>query len=182
MYKILPIIISTIIFLSPVYADIGDATQDTQIDYPTISGGLNINLSSIRIPLFISLEHIQNFSIFSYISLAANVFFLALFLYWVYLVVQAGLSYIRSEGSSDMIGESTKKFGNVVWSIAFLVGFFVILSLVSAFIGVGNVWDWPKSFSKCQDDSFYYTVYAKGISVGLTEEQIDNLCFNNVIP
>lgn len=147
-----------------------------------IAQGLNftpddqIGLQTINIPTFFSLDQIQNFSIFSYIALIVSLVFVVIALIWIFLAIQGAVKIINSQGNQDTIQEGAKIFGNVFWSITFLFGFFVVITIVASFFGLGTFWQWPKNLSTCTDGSFYFV---KALELeSLDTDQIDRYCFN----
>lgn len=142
-----------------------------------------INLGPIELPLFVSFEFIENFTIFSYLAVALNFLFLGVGLLWIILVVRAGIEYLRSYGDEGVIGASKKRISAVVASISMLFFSLVLLVLVGSFLGLGNFLSWPKKLSQCEDGTLYITkaleleAQNKG-SQQVTEKDIDIACFN----
>lgn len=131
-------------------------------------------LQAIELPTFLSLDEVANFSIFSYIALAISLIFVGVSIFWIALVIRAGVTVIQSQGA-DGVQEGYKQLGSVFWSVGFLFGFFVVLILVASFFGLGNFLAWPKYLSICEDGGFYVTKVLE--SPNASEEQLDNICF-----
>ncbi len=109
-----------------------------------------------------------------------NIFFFVILMLWVVIIIRAAIDIVRSQGNEDMIKGSYKKFGNVFWSVTFLIGFVAVLSIVASFFGLGAFWDWPKVFSQCDkgvdnDEVVYY--YQRALETQTTGEDADNACF-----
>jgi len=158
------------VFVTPVLAA-GDSVD--------ISGD-KIGLGVITLPTFISLDIARNFSIYSWVAFAINIIFWVILMIWVVIIIRAAVDIVRSQGNEDMIKGSYKKFGSVFWSITFLIGFVAVLSIVASFFGLGAFWDWPKVFSKCDEnvasgEIVYY--YQRVLETQTTGEDADNACF-----
>ncbi len=160
-----------------VYGLLSDPTKIVDTKDP--SQGVNANLpglGNISLPTFLSLNNIQNFSIWSYASLIGTLVFIALILFWVFLLIRAGVKVIQSEGDPAALVEAQKRFTSVVMGVIFLVGFFVVINIVAAFLGIGNFTEWPKVFSQCKDGTYYYN---KKLSGGYTNSDcVDSACFS----
>lgn len=151
----------------------------------TINDPGGIGLQPIDIPLFLSLEQIDNFSVFSFIGLGLQVLFIGIMLVWVSIVIRSAIKYIQSQGDEGMIAESMKRIRNVLVGIAFTFGVVVVTSLVAAFFGIGNFFDWPKSFSFCDDELtsnsqsyfFQYVLAETSKRPQVTIDQLEQECF-----
>lgn len=143
-----------------------------------------IGLQPINIPTFLSLDQIQNFSLLSYFSLIFALVFLGVGMLWVILVIRGALEYLRSEGDEGMIESGMKKIRNVLVSISMLFVFLVAIVFVASFFGIGNFWEWPRSFSLCNGNlskdpgAYYFRYYLQRASEGASTDQIDRECFN----
>ncbi|MCA9379539.1 hypothetical protein KC640_03855, partial [Candidatus Dojkabacteria bacterium] len=104
--------------------------------------------------------------------------FIGVLLLWVYLVLRAALDVVRSQGDEGMIEGGKKRITNVLMSISILFVFLVGITLIASFFGVGNFWQWPKSFSLCTNSDTYYFRYAlEQADSGKTPEQLEAECF-----
>lgn len=142
-----------------------------------------VGLKPITIPTFLSLDQIANFSVLSYFSFLLAIAFLGVMLLWVVLVVRAAIDYLRSQGDEKMIEGSTKRISNVFASVTILFVFIVVITVVANFFGIGNFWEWPKSFSLCNGNlsrdpgAYYFNYFLRRVSEGASSEQIDRECF-----
>lgn len=138
----------------------------------------DIGLETITFPAFLSLDRIQNFSVFSYLAFIFSLVFVLIAVLWVILVIRAGIKIVQSQGDPGQIQEGQKKIGNVMWSITFLFGFFVILAVILSFFGLGSFWTWPQKLSFCENGQLYVTFALQPENQGLDDDTILNLCVN----
>lgn len=142
----------------------------------TNTGGFG--LGEIQIPTFLSLDQVAHFSILSYVGVLLTLVFIAVLLLWVYLVLKSSVEVMRSQGDEGAIEGSKKRITNVLVSISILFAFLIGITLVGSFFGVGNFWQWPKSFSLCKDEETYYFRYAlENADSGMSTEQLETKCF-----
>lgn len=135
-------------------------------------------LGEIQIPTFLSLDQVQNFSLLSYAGVLITLVFVAVLLLWVYLVLRGAVDVIRSQGEEGMIEGGKKRISNVLISISVLFVFLVGITLVGSFFGVGNFWEWPKSFSLCTDsDNYFFRYVLENADSGKTSAQLEAECF-----
>jgi hypothetical protein len=132
-----------------------------------------INLNQITLPSFVDLTFVNNFSIVSYFALGLNLVFIGIVLLWIFIIVRAAVKVITAGASDEPLQEAKKKVGNVALSAAILIGFLAVLTIVANFLGLGNFWQWPKSFSICNDGRYYYTVLLESGDVKVA----DTNCF-----
>jgi hypothetical protein len=140
----------------------------------TASGVLD-GLQPIEFPTFISVEQINNFSIWSWLSIIVSLIFILMIIFWVIILFRAGVSVIQSGGDPAALGKAQRRITNVLMGVAFLVGFFVVINLVAAFIGVGNFTEWPKVFSQCRDGQYYFNKRLSGQYAN--DAAVDRACF-----
>jgi hypothetical protein len=160
----------TTMLLTPI---VTNAQRELTIDPDnSIFGGFK----SIQFPTFFSLDQIQHFSPLSYAAFLLSFVFLGIGLYWVYLVIRAGIKYLNSQGDAKKIEESTTQIKSVGASIALMFLFVAFILLVGAAFGLGGFWTWPKKLSICKDGSTYITIALE--LPNLSENSIDNACFS----
>ncbi|MEO0075445.1 MAG: hypothetical protein ABIK31_04970 [candidate division WOR-3 bacterium] len=136
------------------------------------------NLESIEIRTFQTPIDISNFSIFSWLSFFAIIIIAVLVVYWIYLFVRLGIEAIQSEGDKDKLTEVSKKARSILISVVIFFLFPLVLSFIGTVLGVGNIFQWPKMFSVCEETTdgpiFYYQVFlGEGES---NFERADSLC------
>lgn len=152
------------------------AQSSGQVDVP---GGVDIGLEgtglgTIELPTFFNSDQIDNFSLFSYVSLALNLAFIGIVILWGVMAFNAGRKVLGSEGQSTPLEEANEKFKNVFASITILFGFFLILILLTSFLGIGNFFQWPVYLSVCNDGEYYFQ---KVIRNADGTGNPDNACF-----
>lgn len=142
-----------------------------------------INFDPIELPVFVSLQFIENFSPFSYVALALNLVFVLTTVLWVFLMIKAAVDYMRSQGDEGMVTGANKQIGSVFASITILFVSFLILIVIGTFLNLGNFFDWPRVLSTCTDGTLYVTkaleLEAQNTSdEELSEDDISDSCFN----
>jgi hypothetical protein len=101
-----------------------------------------------------------NFSFVSWVTVFINLATFAILAYWIIQMFRAAITIIGSFGAPDKILEGQKQIMATLRSIAFLFIFLMLIIIAGNFFGIGNIWEWPKSFSQCRnyDNKFYFTV------------------------
>lgn len=153
--------------------------------YPSAVGNRepqSVLAGKVSIPTFIDLSTIENFSVVSYVSLAATLVMIGLVFLWVFLIVKAGVNVINSQGDPAALEEAKKRIFGVFASVAILVIFFVVLNVVAVFAGVGNFTQWPKYFSQCNSSKTKYYGYSADYYFQIrlqvsSDSEADALCF-----
>lgn len=155
----------------------GVAAQSFQV----VDGGSQIGLQPIKLPFFLNPSQISAATPFTYITLALNLVYVGIMLMWVFYIVRSAVQIMQSQGDSKVMETATKKIQNVFAGAASLFLFFAVLSLVGAFFGIGNFFEWPKSFSKCQNGEYYFEVVLSSpqIFTETSGANVDSICFGS---
>lgn len=175
IFRILVLLVALQVFFSPAVYAAGEIVVNPSSNPDAIEG-----LGSYNIPTFLDISAIKNFSIFSYLSLFLQVVIVFMVVYWIVKVIRAGVGIIQKSESG--FEDARKKFTAVFTSIAILFLFIVIISLVAAFLGIGNFFQWPKFLSVCNTkdsngrQQYYFSVFAKNSSKSNAEELTDAAC------
>lgn len=90
-----------------------------------------------------------NVGILSLLSLIAEFAFSFLVVAWVFVAIFAGLKIIRSQGASDQIEGGTKRLKNMLAGITVGLLFFVAISVLGSYAGIGNIFEWSDSLKEC---------------------------------
>ena len=126
-------------------------------------------LEPIKIPLF-NVGNTVNFSIFSWLAFAGSLATVGLVIFWIYLMIRAGIKGLQSEGKPEGIAEAANQVKSVLIGMFITFLFPAILSLAGTFVGVGNIFQWPKMFSYCNgsaavgqstQDTYYFQVFLR---------------------
>ncbi len=115
-------------------------------------------------------------TILSWLSFAGVI--LTIIVLAIFIVRIVFLSYkmiVQGSEKEEVVGDVFKKFrlNFVGLIITFLTP--IILSLIGGFLGIGNIFRWPKMFSSCSGSEyeFYFEAYLR------EGTDADNLCFTN---
>lgn len=134
-------------------------------------------LEPIKIPYFLDISTIRNWTPISYIATLLSVGFVLLVALWVFRIVRATVIIINSRGEGKDIEAASKKVLNIFAGIALLFLFFVGLSLLGGFLGVGDLFNWPRAFSRCNNGDFHFQVALKA-GGELSNDAVDSICFS----
>lgn len=121
----------------------------------------NVGLQEIRIPIFASFIdfNTENASIFSWASFIGSLATIGLVVFWIFLLVRAGVKGLQSQGNAEALGAAFKQVQTVLVSAAITLIFPLLLSIIGVFLGIGTIFSWPKMFQFCSESSgfqFYY--------------------------
>ncbi len=140
--KIGVLFLTTIFFPLSVKAD--------SVDIPD-----NFKLQPIIIPLFTSANTV-NFSIFSWLAFAGGLATVGLVIFWVFLIIKAAIGALQSEGKPEGLAEAGNKVKSVFIGMLITFLFPAVLSVAGAFLGIGNIFQWPKMLSVCNSSQYNY--------------------------
>lgn len=162
MKALLLTIILSIFFFVPLQAQEnsgGLANQTVTCVNCTIDN--NVGLEEIRVPVFASFIdfNTENASIFSWVSFIGALATVGLVIFWIFLLVKAGLKGIQSQGTPEKLAEAFKQVQSVLVGAAISLFFPLVLSIIGVFFGIGTIFSWPKMFQFCDESSgvqFYY--------------------------
>lgn len=98
-----------------------------------------------------------------------NYFFVILVLIFVGYSIYAGFKIIKSQGDSKEIETGINLIKNVWISVAWGIVFFIAISVVGAFLGIGDVTQWYYQLAQCHDASggFYFRDIAAQTQEGI---------------
>lgn len=158
---ILLTIISFLIF-TPVYAQ-GDRPGGLADPDGCVNCEIdeNVGLEELRIPIFNNFIdfNTNNASIFSWISFAGALATVGLVIFWIFLLIRAGVKGMQSQGNQEGIAESFKQVQSILLGAGISLAFPIVLSLIGLLLGIGTIFSWPKMFQFCTESSgfqFYY--------------------------
>jgi hypothetical protein len=134
-------------------------------------------LQEIRIPIFpINFTDISSYNtVLSWLTFAGSIIVSGVVIYWIYKIIRAGLEAIQAEGDADKITESRKKLQAALTGVAFTLLVPIALSFVGIIFGFGTMFQWPKSFSGCEEGS-QYDYYFQAFAQEPTEEAATAAC------
>lgn len=136
-------------------------------------------LKPITLPFFLNASFINAATPLTYLSLFLNIVYVGIAIMWVFYIIRSALQIVQSQGDDKIIQAAYSKIRNVIVGAASLFLFFAILSIVGAFFGIGNFFEWPKSFSRCSNGEYYFEV-ALTNAASVTEAGgagVDLICF-----
>jgi predicted cation transporter len=134
-------------------------------------------LKPITLPFFLNASFINAATPLTYLTLFLNIVYVAIAIMWVFYIIRSAVQIIQSQGDDKIIQEAYKKIRNVLTGAATLFLFFALLSLVGAFFGIGNFFEWPKSFSRCTNGEYYFEVALTYTSAVTDTRGADIICF-----
>lgn len=114
-----------------------------------------VAISPITIPLFGAPIDLGNFSIYSWAVFLGGIIFALIIAYWIFLFLRAGVEAMQSNGKPEVLADAGKKARSILISAALTFLVPIILSLIGAIMGIGNVLAWPKMFSLCSETKKY---------------------------
>lgn len=163
MKKILLIIIFSVIFFVPVQAQDNRTGGLANSSSGCVNCGLdnNIGLQEIRVPVFSSFIdfNTETASIFSWLSFLGALATIGLVVFWVFLLIKAGVKGLQSQGTPEGLADAFKQVQSVLIGAVISLIFPFALSLIGLFFGIGTIFSWPKMFQFCSESSgfqFYY--------------------------
>jgi hypothetical protein len=144
------------------------AYANTGFDSSNIEGS-DYGLQQIRIPIFDTLfTDISSYNtVLSWVTYAGAVLVSLVVIYWIYKIIRAGVFAIQAEGDDTKITEARQRLQAALSGIAFTLLVPIVLSFVGVIFGFGTMFQWPKSFSGCQDTSeydYYFQAFAQEAS------------------
>ncbi|MBN1332117.1 hypothetical protein JW978_04580 [Candidatus Dojkabacteria bacterium] len=74
--------------------------------------------------------------------------FSGLFVAWIFIIIFAAIKIMRQPGEEGMTAGS-KRIKNVFYGISIGLLFFMAISFIGTFAGVGNIFEWSESFQEC---------------------------------
>jgi hypothetical protein len=136
------------------------AQQNSSVNLRNVSD-LNknkIELEKISIPFFKNFINFNtdNANLWTWAAFIGSLATVGLVIFWVYLILRAGVKALQSQGTPEGLEEAFKKIKSVFIGAALSFFFPVILSLAGIFLGIGSIFQWPKMFSNCNGTYQYY--------------------------
>ncbi|MEO6728959.1 MAG: hypothetical protein ABIM99_03490 [Candidatus Dojkabacteria bacterium] len=126
--------------------------------YALDAGTSDFGLDAITIPFFPVFGTINSkyATVLTWITYAADIIIILIIVFWIARILIAGLEAIRSEGDQEKLQEAFKKLqSNLVGiGITFLIP--IILTVIGFVLGIGSIFNWPKMFSGCKDETYDY--------------------------
>jgi hypothetical protein len=123
--------------------------------FNNVSGG---RLEPIIIPFFPVFDAIdaKYYTILSWLTFAGGLVIGFAIIIWVGRILLAGIEAVRSSGDPDKLKESYDKVKADFMGVGLTLIFPIILTIIGAFLGIGNIFDWPRMFSGCEDPAYEY--------------------------
>jgi Trk-type K+ transport system membrane component len=121
----------------------------------------NIGLEEIRVPIFASFIdfNTQNASIFSWLSFLGALATIGLVVFWIFLLIKAGVKGMQSQGNPENVAEAFKQVQSVLIGAIVTLFFPFVLSVIGVFLGIGTIFSWPKMFQFCNETTEYQFYY-----------------------
>lgn len=142
------------------------------------NNSVEIDLEPITIPVFNIgtdiIVNLRNGSILSWLSFFGGLLTIVLLIYWVFRILVSSINAIRSEGDKEKLENAIKSIRSNFIGAVVTLAFPIILSLIGVVLGVGTVFDWPKSFRFCPEESeytFYFEAFLKEGTQELAEQK-----------
>lgn len=143
----------------------------------------SIGLETISIPFFpqVSLPDSEYATFLSWASFAGGLFSIGLIVFWVFLILRAAFTMLKSEGHEEMVADSISRLKSVFIGAALAILFPIGLSVLGSLLGLGNLWSWPAAFRDCPgtDSNYYYQEVLKLSDEGVADEKAvaESNCF-----
>lgn len=136
-----------------------------------------LGLDEIKIPIFpVLFTDLSRYNtVLSWITFAGGLLVSGIIIFWIYRIIRSGLKAMSAEGDSEKIGVARKELQAALTGIAFTFLVPIVLSFVGIIFGFGTMFEWPKSFSGCQDTS-KYQYYFQALAQEPNEEAADREC------
>mgnify|MGYP001420677732 len=162
MRTILFILVSSLLLALPVSAQSnpgGIANQSVTCVDCNVDN--KVGIEEIRVPIFASFIdfNTENASIFSWVSFIGALATVGLVIFWIFLLVKAGVKGLQSQGNAEALGGAFKQVQSVLLGAIITLFFPFVLSVIGVFFGIGTIFSWPKMFQFCAESSgvqFYY--------------------------
>ena len=162
--KIITISIITLFSIVPMTVV---SAQSTDLRTSNLNVDEKFGLEAINIPLFGNFIKFDttNASIFSWLAFAGALVSIGFVIFWIFLLVRAGLKAVRSLGNAEELGEAYKKVQSVFLGAIITMMFPLVLSIIGAILGIGSIFSWPKMFEFCNYTSgdakytYYFQAY-----------------------
>lgn len=126
-----------------------------------------------------------NVGILALLGLAGQLMFAFLVVAWVMIAILAGLKMVKSQGNPEEIEGGAKWIQNMLMGITIGLIFFIAVSILGWFVGVGTVFQWSDNLQDCSCensapgvDCYTYKFQAKASR----EEEIEWVCYENSNP
>lgn len=152
----------------------GDAVVNS-----TTSGEFSINedvgLREIRVPIFSSFIdfNTENASVLTWITFLGGIFTVGLVVFWIYLIIKAGVKGMQSQGNAEKLSEAFKQVQSVLIGAALTLIFPLFLSLIGLFLGIGTIFSWPKMFQFCDQSALSsYNQSQQSLTEQFNSEQV----------
>lgn len=181
--KFLSLILIVALFALPVLAQTRPNSDTKDFD---IDDKVTVGVEPIHIPIFSSVIgfNTSTASVFSWIAFVGALATIGLVLFWVYLLVRAGIKGIQSQGSEEGLQEAYKKVRAVLVGAAITLAFPILLSIVGMFFGIGTIFNWPRAFQLCdvnteKYDWYFQALFDKEANPESSPERADQLCISS---
>lgn len=125
-------------------------------------------------------------TLFSWVSFFGVIFTLGIIIFWVFLLLKAGIKAFQSEGTPEGLSEAYKQAKAVFIGAGLSLAFPVLLTVLGLVLGVGGIWTWPKAFRDCPnspDHNFYVQAFLDIQDDGVTdaEREANILCYGRAV-
>jgi len=145
---------------------IGNSNNINNLNNISLKGS-GINIQELDIPFFTSFIdfNTNNASIWTWLIFAGGLFTVGLVIFWISLLVRAGFKAMQSGGNAEGLTELSKSIRSIFIGITLTIMVPIILSVTGTALGIGNVFQWPKMFTKCNVTSgtvkyeYYFQAY-----------------------
>lgn len=112
--------------------------------------------------------NIEGIGILALLALIAQFLFAFLIVIWIFIAIFAGLKIIRSQGNPEGIQGGMTRIKNLWAGVTIGLLFFVAVSFIGMFAGVGNIFEWADNLQECScekavsgQDCYTYLFQAK---------------------
>lgn len=151
-----------------------------------VDNKVGVGVEEIRIPIFTSVIgfNTSTASVFTWVAFVGSLATIGLVIFWVYLLIRAGIQGIQSQGSEEGLQEAYKKVRGVLVGAGISLAFPLVLSVVGVFFGIGSIFNWPRAFQLCDKntdtyDWYFQALFDKDANPASSPDVADGLCITD---
>lgn len=127
---------------------------------------VDVNGNTVDTGLFDFGNFTENTGLLSILGVVSSLIFSFLLVAWIFIAIFAGIKIISSQGNPEGIQGGTKRIQNMLMGITIGILFFIAVSVLGWFAGVGNIYEWSESFKECEcaggaDTCYHYRFQAE---------------------
>jgi len=127
-------------------ADEPETDSDVTVDYFSDDESADIQLNLFEVGAW---GRIGEIGLLAALGLIAQLLFSFLIVIWIFIAIFAGLKIIRSQGDPEGIKGGMTRLKNLWMGATIGILFFIAVSFIGTFAGVGNIFAWSDNLQDC---------------------------------